>query len=169
MPLLERGSRLETGEVRTETVMHAVTQGEMTGEPTMNIEAFRINELAIIMIRGSPQEHHARIGWDGDSMNGDLTGGLTRKHLHRRVAAQQFLDRSGPQRFVCNKLGSLGRIRREEHEPIADQARRGVISGEDQQHAEPEQFGVLQAATVEFGVEQCRHHVVGRLCPTGLQ
>jgi hypothetical protein len=55
----------------------------MTGEPTMYVEAFRIDELAIIVIRGSPQEHHPRIGWDGDSMNGDLTGGLTRKHLHR--------------------------------------------------------------------------------------
>jgi hypothetical protein len=83
MPLLERGSRLETGEVRTETVMHAMTQGEMTGEPTMDVEALRINELAVIMIRGAPQEHHARIGWDGDSVHGDLTGGLTWKHLHR--------------------------------------------------------------------------------------
>ena len=96
MPLLERGSRLEAGEVRTKTMMHTVTEGEMTEEPTMNVEAFRINELAIIMIRRPPQEHHTRISWDGDSVHRDLTGGLTRKHLHRRVATQQFLDRSGP-------------------------------------------------------------------------
>jgi hypothetical protein len=63
----------------------------------------------------------------------------------------------------------LGRIRGEEHEPIADQAGSCVITGEDQQHAESEKFGVLQAATVEFGIEQRRHHVVSRVCPTILQ
>lgn len=51
MPLLKRGARFESSKVGAETVVHAVTQGQMSGECSMDVETFGVHELAVIVIR----------------------------------------------------------------------------------------------------------------------
>ena len=163
--LLEGHPPFESGERGAEAVVRAVAEREVTRDRSPDVEALGVRELAVVEVCGTPDEHDPRPGGDRDPVQLDLPHRGARQHLRRRLDAQHLLDGRGEQRRVGDERGALVGMAGEQLGAVPDQARRGVVAGDEEQEREPEELLVGQVLAVGLGGDQRAHEVVARRDP----
>ena len=104
--LLQRDPAFHSRERGAQAAVNAVAEPQVLrlGAIAADVEGVRRGPgIGVAVGRGAQQEHRGA-GRDGHAMQPDLAGGPAHVVLHRRVIAQQFLDRRGDQGAVVEQL-----------------------------------------------------------------
>ena len=97
-----------------------------------------------IAVGGADRGDHQRVPGDGLSSQLYFTLRDPGGTLHRAVVAQQLLDRARQQRWIFAQSIQLIRMLEQGEEPVADQVHRGLVPGDENQHAGREQLVLAQ-------------------------
>ena len=84
------------------------------------------------------------------------------RRLHGAVEAQQLLDRGGQEPRLGAETAPLFGLAEQGEHAVADQVRRGLVAGEQQQVAGREQLGVAQRVALLLRLDHRADQVVAR-------
>src|SRR3954471_15577371 len=70
--LLERDARLEPGQRGPDAEVDAEAEAHVALDVAVDVEVLGVLEGAFVMVRRAGDEHHARIGRDGDAVHRDV-------------------------------------------------------------------------------------------------
>ena len=99
----------------------------------------------------APQTSITREPAGMSTADGDVAGGRPRQDLGRGLHTVELFHGVGPQGRIATHQGPLVGIAGQQHDAAADQARGGVVAGQDEQQAEAEKLLVAQAFALHLG------------------
>ena len=131
-----------------------------------DVEPVGIGEMPGIAV-GRPDGGNDQ-GPAGDlpALNLDISGGEPSRPLHRAVIAQELLDRGGDEAGIALELLELVGMTEQGEQPVADEVHRGLVPGDEQQHAHGQHLALAQLVSLLLGRdEQAQQVFLGALAP----
>jgi hypothetical protein len=161
----ERDPGFETGERGAQAEVDAVPEPEVGAHPAGDVEPLRVVVHVRITVRGREAHQQLLVGRNDDPS--DLQ--RLRRDAERGVRdggreSDELLDRVRDQARVANQCLQLGRVVEQRDEPVADQARRGVVPCHEQLEQARQHLLAGETPVVCRG-HQHADQVVGGLVP----
>ena len=97
------------------------------------VKAVGFGEFALVTVGRSQQQEHVLAGRNSAALQLYLLHGSSKNHLDRRIIAQDLFDQRRHERTVSPHLGQLLRMGEQAEHRIADQIRRRLVAGQQQQ------------------------------------
>src|SRR5262249_31423704 len=114
-----------------------------------------------VAVGGCHGDDYLRAGWDrGSADRHRLDGVAERRVRYGRVVAKDFLYGGGAAGGVGAQYCELGWMPQEADDPIADQAGRGVVAGDDQLEQRREQLLLRQAFVAVASRDQAADEII---------
>ena len=151
MELLDRDVQLEAREVGAETAVRSAAERDVPVAPAVEADFVGGLELGRVDVARADEQRRGVAGPAHDAADLDVLDDLARHHHHRRLVAEQLLDRDRDQRgIVEDRLTPFG-VPREVRDHAVECGGDGVEATEHQEVTRPEQLGVRQRVTFDLG------------------
>ena len=98
---------------------------------------------------------------DRAAVDVDIDGGDAARELHRRVVAQQLVDRGGRDRRVVLPPFELRAVAEQRERAVADEVDGGLVTGDEQQHDLVDELVGGEPLALVLGVDERGEQVVG--------
>src|SRR5690349_3785579 len=155
----DRDATLEPREIEARARMDTEPERQVTVRRASDVEHVGVRELFRIAVRSADAERHARPCGQIDVTDACWLRRDPVPELIRAVEAKEFLDGDFDQRRVAQKALALERPLRQCMERVADQVRRRLMAGVQQEDALMNELGLGQALAVGVTFEKPRQHV----------
>ena len=124
--------------------MDAVAEGHVRVVGASEVEMVRLTEEVGIAVGGAQEDGDDLFLADAPAGDVALLGGDPVGQLDRAVVAQELLDGALDEPRVVLQAAPLGGVPQERHDGVADEVRRGLVPGPQDQHRERQQLGPAQ-------------------------
>src|SRR5262249_22010386 len=160
----EADTCLGAGETSAGTEVLAVTEGDVVpGVRALGIEVFGIGEDLRVAVGGADHRHHDRACRDMDARERRITQCEAEGALDGALEAQALLDEVRDRLGIASELLGEGGLLGEDPHCRGEQARRGLLSGGEDDRGETHHVHHLgELAIREPDARQPAHHVVAR-------
>ena len=146
---------LHAGQRRTETVMDAVTEREVTGLIPVEVELLGAGVSVRVPVRRGQADDDLFTGGDRHATESERRRRVAKRRMRDRcVVAQELIHGFGDPRGVGAELGELSRVAEQGDEAVADEAGGCVVTGDDQLKDRREQLLAVEALFSVAGVDQ---------------
>ena len=147
----------------TETEVDAVPEREMTEILTIDVEEFSVAKASRVAVRCCQTHDHLGTRRDRHASDFDRRDRVAERGVRDgRVVSKEFLDRG------CDLLGARPqgiegvRVGEQRDDAVADQARGGVMTRDDQLEDRRHEFLLIEPLVAIAGKNQCAHEIVAR-------
>ena len=157
MDLLQGHPALHPGQGRAQTEMGAVAEPEVAVGAAVDVERLGVcAELPVVVVGRPDQQQHRVAGPHGAAVPGDVAGEGPVHVLGGVVEAHHLLHRVGGQGRVGGQSRPLVGVARQQLHRVGHQLGGGLVPGDHEQHAEPEQLRLGQGPAVHLQAQQVR-------------
>ena len=130
-----------------------------------HVETIRIGEMLGIPVgRADDGDDHGVLG-DPLAPHLDLRRRPAPRALHGTVEAQELLDARLDQRRIGLEHPELVRVLEEGEEPVADQVDRGLVPGDEEEHAGGDQLTLAELVALFLGRDEAGEQIRLRILP----
>src|SRR6185312_2187911 len=143
--LPDRDLRFHAGERHAGASMDARGEGEMTVRLAPQVEPFRVDELRGIAVGGANADMDIGARGHVDAAERGVLGGTAVAELIRALHAQKLLDRRVDERGIVAQFVHRLRMPKQQVDAVADEVRRRLVAGVEQEDAIVQQLDLAQA------------------------
>src|SRR6266567_7420516 len=159
----KRDFRFQARKGSAQAEVDSTPESDMAVWLPLNVEAIGIGELGFVTVRRANPGHHHLTRLDALVANNRLGCRHARHSFHWRVIAQGLLDGPRHQRAIFAQAFNYARILVEAEDHIAEQVGRCLVTRDQQQAAEAEQFHVAQSLPIDLSSKQRADQIVLRM------
>src|SRR2546430_3726049 len=160
---IKRDFRFQACKGSTQAEVDSTPESDVAIWLPLNVEAIGIGELSFVAVRRANPGHDHVTWLDALVANHRLGCRHARHSFHWRVIAQGLLDGPRHKRAIFSQTFNYARILVEAEDHIAEQVGRCLVTRDQQQAAEAEQFHVAQSLPIDLSSKQRTDQIVLRM------
>jgi len=162
---LKGNTPFQPGQRRPQAVVDATAKGDMAGFLTGDIELLRVAKHVRIVIGRADQYDNALAFLDVAAFDLHILHGGPAIDLHWPVVAYHLLHRGWHAAGVVTQRLQLVWVAQQRQQAIANEVRRGLVAGNQEESQHDEQFALGELVAGFFGSHERADQVVARFLP----